>query len=191
MVRQGFIYLPGMLLCTLFFQEIEEHPKYIFFDFETWEHPEKGLIPNAVVAQYCDGSEFQFPKDDQPMTSEDIMNEFGLWLFHDKHKGFTIMAHNFRSFDGQFIVRHMTQNGMKISVIKRGTQILEIDYPRLQMKSRDTLNFCALKLSDFPKSVGLGDIAAKGTFPHHINKPENWDKVIPFPEPKDYGIDGK
>ena len=30
-------------------------PKYIFFDFETWNHPEKGLIPNAVVAQYSDG----------------------------------------------------------------------------------------------------------------------------------------
>ena len=125
------------------------------------------------------------------MTSEDIMNEFGLWLFQEKHKGYTILAHNFRSFDGQFILRHMTQNGMKISVIKRGTQILEIVYPRLQTKSRDTLNFCALKLSDFPKSVGLGDIAAKGTFPHHVNKPENWDKVIPFPEPKDYGVDGK
>ena len=78
---------------------------------------------------------------------------------------------------------------MKVSVIKPGTQILEIDYPRLQMKSRDTLNFCALKLSDFPKS-GLGDIAAKGTFPHHVNKPENWDKVIPFPDSKDYGIGG-
>ena len=83
MVPQGFIYLPGMFLCTLFFKEIEEHPKYIFFYFETWEHPEKGLIPNAVVAQYCDGREFRFPKDDQPMTSEDIMNQFGLYLFQD------------------------------------------------------------------------------------------------------------
>ena len=58
------------------------------------------------------------------------------------------------------------------------------------MKSRDTLNFCALKLSDFPQSVGLGDFAAKGTFRHHVNKPENWDNVIPFPEPKDYVTGG-
>ena len=59
------------------------------------------------------------------------------------------------------------------------------------MKSRDTLNFCALKLDNFPKTVGLGDIASKGTFPHRANKPVNWDKVIPFPELKDYDFDGK
>ena len=55
------------------------------------------------------------------MTSEDIMNEFGLWLFQEKHKGYTIMAQNFRSFDGQFILRHMMENGTKVGAIKRGT----------------------------------------------------------------------
>ena len=57
------------ILTFVLLQAIVEHPKIIFFDFETWEHPEKGLIPNAVVAQYADGTEFRFPKDGQPMTS--------------------------------------------------------------------------------------------------------------------------
>ena len=149
------------------------------------------MTPNAVVAQYADGTEFRFPKDDQPMTSEDIMDEFGQWLFKEEHKGHTIIAHNFRSFEGQFILRHMMEHNMKVQVIKRGTQLLEIEYARLEMKSRDTLNFCALKLDNFPKTVGLGDIASKGTFPHRANKPANWDKVIPFPELKDYDFDGK
>ena len=69
------------------------------------------------------------------MTS-DVMEEFGRWLYQDKHKGYNIIAHNFRSFDGQFILRHMMKNNMKVQVIKRGTQLLEIEYDR--MKSRDT-----------------------------------------------------
>ena len=119
------------------------------------------------------------------------MEEFGRWLYQDKHRGYTIIAHNFRSFDGQFILRHMMKNNMKVQVIKRGTQLLEIEYARMKMKSRDTLNFCALRLDQFPKSVGLRDIAAKGSFPHRVNKPENWDKIIAFPSPEDYDIRGK
>ena len=90
------------------------------------------------------------------MTS-DVMEEFGRWLYQDKH--------NFRSFDGHFILRHTMKNNMKVQVIKRGTQLLEIEYARMKMKSRDTLNFCALRLDQFPKSVGLGDIADKRVVP--------------------------
>ena len=60
----------------------------------------------------------------------------------------------------------------------------------MKRKSRHT-NFCALRLDQFPKSVGLGDIAAKLSFPHGVNKPENWDKIIAFPSPEDYDIRGK
>ena len=124
------------------------------------------------------------------MTS-DVMEDFGRWLYQNMHRGCTIIAHNFRSFDGQFILRHTTKNNMKVQVIKRGIKLLEIEYGRMRMKSRDTLNFCALKLDQFPKSVGLGDIAAKGSFPHCVNTPENWDQIIAFPGPEDYDIRGK
>ena len=120
----------------------------------------------------------------------DVMEEFGRWLYQDMHRGYTIIAHNFRSFDGQFILRHMTKKNLKVQVIKSGTQLLEIEYARMRMKSRDTLNFCALRLEQFPKSVGLGYIAAKGSFPHRI-KWEYWDKIIDFPRPEDYDISGK
>ena len=76
------------------FQEIAKNPKYIFFDFETWQHPTDGLIPNAVVAQYSDGTEFRFPKDGEPMTS-DVMEKFGRWLYRDKHEGYAIIATTF------------------------------------------------------------------------------------------------
>ena len=80
---------------------------------------------------------------------------------------------------------------MKVQVIKRGTQLLEIEYARTKMKSRDSLNFCAVKLNQFPKSVGLGKIAARGSSPHRMNKPGNWDKIIAFPSPDDYDTRGK
>ena len=57
------------------------------------------------------------------------------------------------------------------------------------MKTRDTLNFCALRLADFPKAVGLEEGVIKGDFPHLANVKENWDKVIPFPGPELYGIE--
>ena len=151
-------------------RKLQKNPKYIFFDFETWQHPADGLIPNAVVAQYSDGTEFRFPKDGEPMTS-DVMEEFGRWLYQYKHRGYTIITHNFGSFDSQFVLRHMMKNNMKVQAIKRGTQLLEIEYARMKMRSRDTLNFCALRLDQFPKSVGLAGIAAKWSFPHRVKKP--------------------
>ena len=57
---------------------------------------------------------------------------------------------------------------------------------KLNINARDTLNFCALKLADFPKAVGLNHLISKGEFPHLLNKPENWDKILDFPAPEMY-----
>jgi len=123
--------------------------------------------------------------------TDDISKEFCEWLFQECHTGYTIIAHNFRSFDGHFILKYMLDNNLRPEVIKRGSQLLDLKYAKLNMKARDTLNFCALKLSNFPKAVGLSDLACKGEFPHLVNKPENFDKIIPFPAPEIYGIDGR
>ena len=147
-----------------------------------------GLVPNAVVCQYADGEETRFPKDGEPMNGN-ILEEFGKWLFQEKHRHFTIIAHNFRAFDGHFILKYMLDNDLRPEVIKRGTQLLDLRYPKLNICARDTLNFCALKLSQFPKAVGLQGVTSKGAFPHFANKPENWDKIIPFPTPTEYGAD--
>ena len=46
-----------------------------------------------------------------------------------------------------------------------------------------------MKLANFPKAVGLNDLASKCEFPHLLNRPENWDKVVEFPKPCDYMIE--
>ncbi|MCY7363680.1 MAG: DNA polymerase, partial [Ignavibacteria bacterium] len=51
------------------------------------------------------------------------------------------------------------------------------------MKFRDTLNFISGSVSSLPRSVGLSsDLVANGDFPHRVNLPENWDKIINFPD---------
>ena len=85
----------------------------------------------------------------------DITDQFCQWLFTEENRGATIIAHNFRGFDGLFILKYMLDNNLKVKVIKRGSQILDFQYKALQMNARDTLNFCALRLADFPTAVGL------------------------------------
>ena len=57
-------------------QSVERNPKYIFFDAETFNDPEKGHVPNLIIAQYCDGTEFRFPEDGAPMNG-DVTDLFG------------------------------------------------------------------------------------------------------------------
>ena len=167
---------------------IEDQPKFIFFDFETYVDPEKGHLPNLVVAVTWDGRQVVFPTPGTPMQG-DITDEFCQWLFTDQNRGATLIAHNLRGFDGLFILRYMIDHNLKVSVIKRGSQLLDLRYPALDMRVRDTLNFCALRLADFPKAVGLEDLVQKGDFPHLTNFRQNWDEVLPFPDPEMYGVE--
>ena len=178
--------------CYLQPLEVEElsdnTPLHIYFDYETWNSPE-GHKANLVVAQYTDGTEFRFPSDDQLMDGT-ATEQFGKWLFQPCHKNHTIIAHNFRSYDGQFILSYLLNNNLKgVSVIKRGNQLLDLQYKSLHINARDTLNFVAQKLAHFPKAVGLVGVEQKGDFPHHYNSPDNWDKIVDFPEITDYFYD--
>ena len=74
---------------------IEDQPKFIFFDFETYVDPEKGHLPNLVVAVKWDGRQVVFPTPGTPMQG-DITDEFSQWLFTDQNRGATLIAHNLR-----------------------------------------------------------------------------------------------
>ena len=75
---------------------------------------------------------------------EDTTEQFGRWLFHERHKEFTIIAHNFRLFDGHFILKYMLDNNLRPDVIKHGTVTVDLQYGKLGIKARGTLKFCAL-----------------------------------------------
>jgi hypothetical protein len=144
-----------------------------------------------VIAQYADGREVRFPPDNQPMTLDyDPVKQFCLWLFREEHQDATVLAINFKGYDGQFILNYMKQNNLKVDVIKNGTKLLNVHYKSLNIKFRDTLNFIGAGLSSLPRTVGLSnDLVSKGDFPHRANVPENWEKIIPFPDTKKYMIE--
>ncbi|XP_055344050.1 uncharacterized protein LOC129592111 [Paramacrobiotus metropolitanus] len=167
-------------------------PRHKNFDYETYVDEDGLHRPCYVVAQYPSGEEFRFPPDGTPMANYDVANEFGKWVFREDHRGYTLVAHNLRGYDGHFLLAYLLDNNLKgVEVTRRGTQLLDIRYRSLEICCRDTLNFVATKLSKFPKAVGLEDVQVKkGEFPHRFNKPENWDKVLPFPDLTLYSSEG-
>jgi hypothetical protein len=89
--------------------------RFIFFDFETYVAKNNKLVPNLVVcigfvfftrqlsnqclvlqvAQYDNGDEEVFPRHEQQL-GQDVSEAFCSWLFTSEHKGFYVIAHNFR-----------------------------------------------------------------------------------------------
>ena len=141
-----------------------------------------------IIAQYADGTEFRFPPDNVSMNNYDALVAFGQWLLTDVHKGYTVFAHNNRGYDGYFIMAYLLERACKASsVIYRGTQLLNMEYKSLKLKFRDTLNYVSTTLAKFPAVVDLDiNIVAKGDFPHKLNKPENWDRILAFPTVNDF-----
>ena len=83
----------------------------------------------------------------------------------------------------------MLDNNLKTELIKRGTQVFDLKYRKLDINARDPLNVCALKLANFPKAVRLNHLILKGEFPHLTNRPENWEQEIDFPKPNEYSVE--
>ena len=48
----------------------------------------------------------------------DITDQFCQWLFTEENRGATIIAHDFRGFDGLFILKYMLDNNLKVKVMK-------------------------------------------------------------------------
>ena len=69
-----------------------------------------------------------------------------------------------------------------------GGKIMSLDVPTFDIKFRDSYSFCPQSLASWPKTFGLTDVV-KGTFPHRFNRPENWNKVMPFPTVEHFGIE--
>ena len=170
-------------------EKIDENPNYIFFDIETYNDPVLGHVPNLIIAQRSDGTEYRFPPDFTDMKG-DVTDMFCKWLFTEQNRGATLIAHNFKGYDGHFILKYMLSNNLKVKIIKRGTKILDLQYRKLKINARDTLNFVSSRLAEFPTTVGI-DTISKGEFPHLLNKPENWDKILDFPSPEMYMIESR
>ncbi|XP_072384507.1 uncharacterized protein [Diabrotica undecimpunctata] len=149
--------------------------KYLFFDYEAMQDTDIH-IPNLVIAHDFNGNKFVFKDND----------EFCKWLISEKHRGYTAIAHNGKSYDSYFILKYCVENTIKPYTIYNGSKLMLLEVPAIKLKIIDSSNFVSGPLAEFPKTFGLAELK-KGYFPHFFNVPENQQYVGALPNPKYYG----
>tara|TARA_R110001632_G_scaffold135512_1_gene250994 strand:- start:27 stop:3587 length:3561 start_codon:yes stop_codon:yes gene_type:complete len=154
--------------------------KYIFFDFEATQN--KGFHEvNLAVSQYFDSPEpiIHYNNDD-----------FCEWLFSKKHKGYTIIAHNGKGYDYQFIMKWIyNKTSYKPFVIYAGSKIMTFSInENLNIRFVDSVNFLAMPLECFPKTFGIKELK-KGFYPHLFNTDENFNYIGEIPDEDDFCCD--
>ena len=137
---------------------------YIFFDFECSQNTGRHEV-NYCIAQYYD--------DPTPIEFFDL-DSFMTWLLLDKHKGYSVLAHNGRGYDFQFIMEYIYQKTIfKPVVVYAGSKIMILTIKEMKLRFVDSLNFLTMPLASFPKTFGLKELK-KGFFPHYYNTAENY-----------------
>ena len=115
-------------------------------------------MPNLIIAQKTDGTKYRFQPDFTDMKGV-VTDMFCKWLFTEENREETLIAHNFKGYDGHFILKYVLNNNLKVKIIKHGTRVLDLQYRKLKINARDTLNFVSSRLAEFPTTVGIDTIS--------------------------------
>ena len=148
---------------------------YIFFDFEADISGEFHEVMYSVSAYFDD------PPEDYVIHYN--LEQFCKWLFVDEHKDFTVIAHNGKGYDFQFILKWCIENIADVkcpTIIKAGSKIMMMNIPKFNISFVDSMNFIAGALAGFPDIFGIKELK-KGYFPHWFNTKSNWDYEGPVP----------
>ena len=170
--------------------EDQTEVRYLFFDVETMPGEEVHEVNLVVAHKVC--SQCLHDETIECSVCQDrrrvfrSRDEFCQWLFRPEHRGFTVMAHNFKGYDSYFLLEYLCARGERPEVTFRGAKLLYMVLKRLDMKFKDSLCFLPMALRKFSKTFGLAE--EKGHFPHFFNRPENQDYVGPMPPLETYGV---
>lgn len=172
----------------------------IFFDLECTqntpaEHTKSGFShkPNLCVAQQICHSCYDID-DVDPKCKNCKQREF---IFEQKtcvekfidfcevyrpyaNSNICVIAHNFKSYDGHFIISELMKRTKPVKSVTNGLKILTLLYDN-HIRFVDSINFIPMALKKFPKAFGLPDIQ-KGYYPHLFNTDENYNYVGAIPE---------
>ena len=97
-----------------------------------------------------------------------------------------VYAHNLKGFDGRFILRDLWQRKFQgLEHVFAGSKILKIDVGVVRFL--DSVSFLQMPLASVAKAFSLPN--QKGDFPHHANKPENYDYIGPYFPLQDYSVE--
>jgi hypothetical protein len=179
----------------------------IYFDFECSQ--ENGIhTPNLCVAervcQYCDTLDIdttcehcQAAQRRYVFQGPDTLKQFMDWILQSetdekgtvtlKHAEATIIAHNVKGYDCQFILNYLVHTAcIKPSVILKVTKILCSEV--CGIKFIDSYNFLPFFMAKMPATFGLTELK-KGYIPLFFNTAENQNYVGPYPNPHYYNPD--
>ena len=171
-----------------------EHQKYIIYDLESDVHTDTHKANHVEADVLVIGSGEQAHNYDECLKETfshngyDAVNKFCNWLFTDKHRNSTVIAHNQAGYDGRFILQWCLKMSMKPDkFIRQGNRIMYMSFKKLSIRFVDSMHFFLEGLRGLSKSYGIDTL--KGDFPHKFNKPENQDYVGPIPDEGYYGVD--
>ena len=164
----------------------EKHKELIFADIECSIDDNRQFTPNLIC--------YELESSDQEYGCEGktCLRQFHSDLTNlikdlaEKHELLPIQVelqvyfHNFRGFDGLFIIKQLLDMNLKVSkVLMTGQKILYFECG--QLKFKDSMSFLNMPLETFTKTFGLTEVK-KGYFPHAFNREENQDYQGPIPE---------
>ena len=104
----------------------------------------------------------------------DFLEHLMAWVKEKRGKlQLHILFHNFRGFDGLFIIKQLYDMNLKVSqVLTTGQKILYFECGNLKLK--DSMSFLNMPLENFTKTFDLTELK-KGYFPPKLNRAENED----------------
>ena len=120
---------------------------------------------------------FERPVNDLPQKEKKLL-----------HDGAIAIAHNFKGYDGQFILHHLVHHACeKPQVIMNGSKIMAMTAGNIRFL--DSYNFMSFPLAALPKAFGLTELK-KGYFPHFFNTEANADYLGVYPPAQYYNPEG-
>ena len=127
--------------------------------------------------------------EDEPVAlhGEDCVKRFLQYLENlaENYK-ITVIAHNFKGYDGLFVLRECYKNKLKVEQIRRGLKLLLVKHKNI--RCIDSMSFIQGSLRSFNDTFGIPkDDIQKGYFPYLFYTRENEHYVGTLPEKRFYG----
>ena len=167
--------------------------KWIVFDFESYAYEQDNiheveLVKALHICYHCQSLPLDAPceffDEEKRMQTFYSLDEFMKWLVCPSNSDTTCVAHNLRSYDGQFCCQWLVNHGFVPQIIMNGGSVMLMTLPRLGITFKDSLNFIPASLSKLPALFQLPD--TKGFFPHKFNVKANKGYVGPMPAAEFY-----
>jgi hypothetical protein len=193
-------------------EQIEEktdellHPRIIIYDIESGQgcdeekeikNGKETIVRHKHEANHLEVDVLQI---DEELTHEyetclidtvafngySCIHEFCGWLFSEKNRHSTVIAHNGAGYDHKFILQWCLKNGLRpSSLIRQGNKITYMRFDAYDIRFIDSYNFMAEPLAKLPGIYGFSTL--KGYFPHGFNKAENQNYIGNIPNKKYFG----